>query len=493
MNTLVALRTLVRRRLRPLGVASFGALSIIGAFVVPRPEAVAGPTARVAHGPFVETISEAGTVESARLLLYGSTVAGAQVKIAELTPESRVVQPGDVLIRFDSTTFEQRLAREEAESRQAEAELQRAREELRLDRLHGDSETAQARQQIGYAQTALTNETDGKGRVQQAEAEAAEADAAREVETAGAAYEDMRPMLERGFITRVELKRAEQTLTHAQEQLRLAQLRREAVSGFERPAATARSKAELDAAKQALERQQQSVQARAAEHEAAVRIAASRVDEIAARMALLRDQISRCVVRADAAGMVVYRELYFGNDRRKPQVGDEVWSNQPLIALPDKGQLTVETRIREIDLHHVAVGGATTVTLPAYPSLELKGSVAVIGALAQADPARAGTKFFPVTIAIDTKDDRLRTGMTAKVDIEVAAYPDATLVPAQAVFSVEGRPSIFVVAHGRAAARPVTISAENNSHAVVTSGAAPGEVVLLIDPRNQSSTEGGRR
>jgi multidrug resistance efflux pump len=338
----------------------------------------------------------------------------------------------------------------------------------------------------------VANQTDGKGRIQQAEAEAAQAEAAREVETAQAAYDDMRPLLERGFVTRLELQRAEQTLTRAREQLDLARLRREAVMGFERPAATARSKADLDAAEQALARQQQSVLARAAQHEAAVRIAASRVDEIAARTALLRDQIARCVVRSDAAGMVVYRELYFGNDRRKPQVGDEVWSSQPLIALPDTGQLTVETRIREIDLHKVKAGGRVAVTLPAYPGLALRGSIAVIGALAEVDPARAGSKFFPVTVAIEGADERLRTGMTAKVDIEVAALPSATLVPVQAIFAVQDHPSVFVVDHERISTRPIVVTAENERDAAIGSGVGPGQIILLADPREPSSGEGAR-
>ncbi len=293
----------------------------------------------------------------------------------------------------------------------------------------------------------------------------------------------MQPLLARGFITRLELDRAEQAWKRAEEQLRLAGLRREAMAGFERPAATARSKAELDAAQQDLVRQQESAQARMSEHEAAVRIAQSRIDEIAARATLLRDQIARCVVRSEAAGMVVYRELYFGNDRRKPQVGDEVWSNQPLIALPDTAQLTVETRIREVDLHHVRVGGPVTVTLPAYPDLELEGSISLVGALAESDSTRAESKFFPLTVALHSEDPRLRTGMTARVSIEVASLPRATLAPVQAIFDVDGHPSVFVLAGGRPEAREIAIVAENNHEAAIADGVAPGDVVLLADPR----------
>jgi HlyD family secretion protein len=490
------LHALARQHPRKTGAASLAMVFLASAalFVVPRPAAPPGRTATVREGTFRETLVEPGTLSSSRLLLYGSSIAGVQVKIVEIAPESQVVKPGDVLVRFDSTTFEQNLAREEASLRQAQSELLRAREELRIERLRLQGESAQAHQQVQYAQAEVANQTDGKGRVQQAELEAAEADAARELQTAKAQYEDMQPLLARGFITRLELDRAEQGWKRAEEQLRLAQLRREAMAGFERPAATARSKAELDAAQEDLVRQQESARARISEHEAAVGIAQSRIDEIAARATLLRDQIARCVVRSEAAGMVVYRELYFGNDRRKPQVGDEVWSNQPLIALPDTAQLTVETRIREVDLHHVRVGGPVAVTLPAYPDLAIDGSISLVGALAEPDATRAESKFFPVTVALHSEDPRLRTGMTARVSIEVASLPRATLAPVQAIFDVDGRPSVFVLAGKRPEARQVEIVAENNHEAAIADGVAPGDVVLLADPRaaGGSPSEDGR-
>jgi HlyD family secretion protein len=485
MMTKPSFSMILRRRPRQAGVASVGALSMLAVAVLftPRPQTLPGATAVVRAGTLVQTLVEPGTVNSSRLLLYGSSISGTQAKIAELVPEGRTVSTGDVLIRFDATSFEQNLAREAASLRQAQAELVRAGEELRIERLRADGEAAQARQQIGYAESEVANQADGKGRVTLAEAETAEADTQREVDRAQAAFDDMTPMLAHGYITRVELDRVKQTLSRAQDQLKLATLRREALVDFERPAAASRSQAELDAARQALGRQREASQARISEHEAAVRISASHVDEINARMTLLRDQVSRSVVRSEASGLVVYRELFFGNDKRKPQVGDEVWSNQPLIALPDVTQLTIETRVREIDLHYVRQGSAAQVTLPAYPSLELTGTVALIGALAEQDPARPGAKFFPLTITLNRPDPRLRTGMSAQVEIPVTTLAHATLVPVQAVFDVAGRTTVFLASRGAATSREVILAASSDREAAVTSGVVPGDIILLADPR----------
>ena len=95
---------MLAHRRRRTGAASLGALSLLGVafFVMPRGVAPLGPTAQVREGAIAETLTEPGNIGSSRLLLYGSTIAGAQVKIAEIVPESRAVAPGDVLIRFDS-------------------------------------------------------------------------------------------------------------------------------------------------------------------------------------------------------------------------------------------------------------------------------------------------------------------------------------------------------------------------------------------------------
>ena len=473
-----------------LGATSAGGVSAVCAiaFLVTHQAAPAGPVATVRTGPFVETLIERGAVSSARLSLYGSTIAGVQVKIIDLVREGRVVAAGDLLIRFDATSFQQNLAREEALLRQAEGDAIRAREELRIEQLRADADAAQGREQVGYAQAEVDNQSQGKGRVAIAEAQAAEAEATRELDRARGAYEDMKPMLERGFITRAELDRAAQALKRAEEQASLAQLRREAVVGFERPAAAARSKRELDAARQAVTRVQETSRARLAQQQAAVRVAASRIDEITARAALLRDQISRCEVRAGSAGIVVHRELFFGNDKRKAQIGDEVWSNQSILALPDVDRLTIDTRIREADLHHVRPGTAVRVTVPAYPDLELKGSVSLIGALAEEDASRAGAKFFAVTVSLDGKDARLRTGMTAQVEFTVASRPQATLVPVQAVFESGGRSIVYVVRQGTSAPREVVVEGSNDRDAAIARGVAPGESVLLADPRGKQES-----
>ena len=76
----------------------------------------------------------------------------------------------------------------------------------------------------------------------------------------------------------------------------------------------------------------------------AIAAAESRIAEANAKLALAQQQLARTEVRADVPGIVVYKDVFFGSEQRKPQVGDQVWANQPLLILPDISKMVVETQ-----------------------------------------------------------------------------------------------------------------------------------------------------
>lgn len=474
-----------RRRPRELGAATAGVmLAMTGTFAVVQPwTAVAPwPTTVVRQDAFREVLAEAGTISAARLMLYSSRIAGGPAKIVAIAPEGQMVSAGDELVRFDGTPFEQELARDTASLRQAEAERRRAAEQLRLERLSAGAEREDAAAAVGQAESDLTDEAEGRGQVALAEAEAGAAEAGREVARTRATFDDLQALLEKGFVTRIEIERAELAWQRAQEQLRLAALRRDALVQYGRPAALDRARTEVRTARERVSRQQEGAASRVAERQAALALADGRVDEIEARLAILQARLAHTVIRADAPGLVIYRDLFFGSDRRKPLVGDEVWPNQPVLAVPDSTSLVVDTRIREVDLHKLAQLTAVEVTVDAYPDLRLRAEVELVGALAQEDASRAGTRYFPVTVALLDYDSRLRTGMTARVELVVSELPDALVVPSHAIVERDGHTVCYVLRGRHPERRPVVVAADNGFDAAIAEGLAPGEVVLLVDP-----------
>jgi multidrug resistance efflux pump len=378
----------------------------------------------VARAPFVESIVETGTVTAARMMLYGAPVGSVPAKIIELAPEGAEVETGDILVRLDTAPLEEMRAREMAALARAEAEVRAAREER-------------------HASAAAE-------RLQVMEAEAALAEADREVARARTAVDDLRPMLVQGFITRAELERASQALTRAGDQHRLAAARLELRAFAQGGSPAAGRSGRVDATE-------------------------SQVRELRSRLETLGAQIALSTIRAQRPGLLVYRELFYGTERRKPQVGDDALPNQPLVSVPDSSEFTVQTRVRETDVHRVAGSQRVTIRVDAYPDLRLPGHLDVIGALAQEDGSAAGTKFFPVTVRFDTADPRLRPGMTAQVEIETGAIPSALVVPLEALLHDDLGPHCLVVSAGRAERRNVVVWARNDTHAALKSGLNVGD------------------
>jgi HlyD family secretion protein len=445
------------------------------------------PLARVEEGPFHVAIVESGTLQALRSVTYASNIASNQAKIVALAPEGRLVQKGDLLILFDAAPFEEEIRKDEAQLAQAQADLDKAREDLKLQAIQNRQELAAAKQKLTQSELELKDVEDGKGRVKEEEAQTAVGDAERELQKTVAAAKDLRPLLAEGFITKMELDRADQQVAKAQADLTLAQKRRDALLHFGRPIELSQARSEALINKDGVGQLQTAGDYRLEEKKTSIVAAESRIQEAGSRLALARQQLARTEIRADVPGIVVYREVFFGSEPRKPQVGDQVWANQPLIILPDVSRMVVETKIRETDIHKVERNQKVAVRVEAYPDLKLTGRVTLIGTLAQEEKERRGTKFFTVSLDLGESDPRLRPGMTARVEIEVEERKDAVFVPLEAVFDREGRSVSYVSSRGRVEAREVVLGPSNRDFVVVERGLRKGERVCLREPGASAS------
>jgi len=443
-------------------------------------------TAEVREGPFRVSITEAGTLQAVRSVTYASSIQSNQAKITALAPEGKLVQKGDLLVLFDAAPFEEEIRRNQALLAQAEAELSKAREDLKLQAIQNREEIMAAELRVLKSDLELKDVQQGKGLVKEEEAAQAVANAAREQQKAETALADLKPLLAEGFITRTELERAEQQVARSREELELARRRRDALFGFSRPLELSQARSDSQSSRETLRQLESASSYRVAQKQAAIASAESRIQEAAARLELAKQQLARCEVRAEVPGIVVYKDVFFGSEQRKPQVGDQVWANQPLIILPDVSKMEVETRVRETDVHKVERNQKVAVRVEAYPDLRLTGAVTLVGTLAQEEKERRGTKFFSVRVQLKESEPRLRPGMTARVEIEVEERKQALYVPLEAVFQRDGR-SVVYPAGRRPRAREVVLGPSNADFVVIEKGLVRGERVLLRDPGLGSS------
>jgi len=479
---LAALGAGVRRRPRRALALAGAAVAIVAllawALAGGRADGVA---AEVREGPFRVAITEAGTLQALRSVTYASSIQSNQAKIVALAPEGRLVRKGDLLVLFDAAPFEEEIRKNQALLAQAQADLLKAREDRKLQAIENDEELRAARLRVEKSDLEMKDVQEGKGRVKEQEAASAVANAERDLQKAESALADLRPLLAEGFITRAELERAEQQVGRAREDLDLAQRRKDALVHFGRPLELSQARSDAQSSRETLRQLESSASYRLAQKQAAMAAAESRIQEAEARLDLARQQLARCEVRAEVPGIVVYKEVFFGSEQRKPQVGDQVWANQPLVILPDVSRMVVETKVRETDIHKVERNQKVGVRVDAYPDLRLTGAVTLVGTLAQEEKERRGTKFFSVTVLVNESEPRLRPGMTARVEIEVEERAKALSVPLEAVFEREGRTVVYLDGR-RPRRREVVLGPSNADFVVVEKGLSRGDRVLLRDP-----------
>jgi HlyD family secretion protein len=200
------------------------------------------------------------------------------------------------------------------------------------------------------------------------------------------------------------------------------------------------------------------------------------------RVANAEKNIAKLTVTAPGDGIVIHEKVWRGGQQVKVQEGDSPWPGQPIMALPDLSTQYVATDIDETDIARVGVGQACFITLEAYPDTSFTGHVGTIGNLARSKYQGRGPNVFDVSVELDEKDERLRPGMIARVEILIESFEDEVSVPIEAIFEKEGATLVYVKRGRGFRPREVEVGRRNDSRIIISSGLNEGDEVALEDP-----------
>lgn len=435
-------------------------VALAGAVVVaagvafwPRPAVDEAFIATVKRGTIAPRLTVSGVLKPLESLTYRSPLGGREAEITFLVAEGTRVGEGDLLVRLDTSELQRELERAASDVRQARVDLQVAE----LDRQEGEA--------------AITSLAEGEGALTIDEARTRLQLAEKKVDRLRQEYETLKPLLDKGFVTREELRKTADELEQAEEDLALARRKSEVLIGQTHP--RDRQRAALQLAQK--EAQRENVRAR--------------VQEAEARARRLQEQIENCSMYARHAGLVVYEEFLSASPRRKIQLGDRVTGSQGLVTIPEVNRMLVEATASEADVHRVKPGQAATIRLEAFPALRLTGKVTRVGTLARASVDRPfDEKRFDLIVELDETNAEVRPEMTARADIQLGDRPDVLLVPINAVFDRQGVLVSHVIDRSGVETRPVQLGESSDVEVEVVAGLQEGERVSLVDiPGNGSS------
>ncbi|MDR3623323.1 MAG: efflux RND transporter periplasmic adaptor subunit [Paludisphaera borealis] len=187
-------------------------------------------------------------------------------------------------------------------------------------------------------------------------------------------------------------------------------------------------------------------------------------------------QIVNCKLYAPSDGMVVYsNDPHYGASRIEE--GATVRERQWIFNVPDLTSIRVAAWVREAIVHQVAPGQTVRIKVDAFPDETFNGVVESV------TPHPDPSSFFNVcstNIAITKGAPGLRPGMTADVEILVAALDDVLSVPVQAVVEYDDKRHVAVKKPaGGVEWREVKLGLSNDKKVEVKEGLKAGETIAL--------------
>lgn len=389
--------------------------ALVWRWIAARDRATPGGLVEVRQGPLEVWALYEGVLDARKMEAIAPRTRGAVI-IEEIVPEGASVKEGDVLVRFDTGEVERDIVRLERDYAAAVSEIE-------------SLQNAKIPLEVRDLESRLL-------------------DAKLHCQAEEQYWADLQTLLADGLVSTQEVRQQEARVESARKQVDNLELQLELTRKYLHPLTLEKARSAVESLRQELD--------------------------------MARERISNCVIRAPTAGLVAYRPISVGGEFRNVRVGDTLYRNQTFMVIPKMDDPIAQINVPEAELSRVRVGCRAVVTPLAYPDLRLDGTVESVGTMAQSTPGRPlWHKFFRVTIGLKGGDERLRSGMSARVKVLTYSTNVAILIPRIAVQWEGETPWCWVWHKGHRERRDLELGAANDSEVAVRRGVSAGDKVLV--------------
>jgi HlyD family secretion protein len=160
------------------------------------------------------------------------------------------------------------------------------------------------------------------------------------------------------------------------------------------------------------------------------------------------------------------------------KVGELASPGQVITSVISANNFEVDAYVPETDIGKVAIGNPVSMTFDAFPGETFAGKVFYI------DPAQtieSGVVDYLVKVSFNTPDSRIKSGLTANLNISTQTDQNALILPQYAVVQNASGTYVNVLQNGAEAQVPVTLGiVDQNGNVEIASGVTKGEQVINI-------------
>lgn len=182
-----------------------------------------------------------------------------------------------------------------------------------------------------------------------------------------------------------------------------------------------------------------------------------------------RAAIAKNIIKAPISGIISLQDA---------KVGQIAPAGTVIVSIVSDAQFEVEANVPEADISKIAVGNPTQVTLDAY------GTRAVFDAtVVTIDPTAIvidGVPTYKLTLQFNTADTRIRSGMTANLQITAATATDVITIPQRVITTTDAGSTVQVQENGVVVTKTIETGLRGSDGVVeVVSGLSEGDVLIV--------------
>ncbi len=205
----------------------------------------------------------------------------------------------------------------------------------------------------------------------------------------------------------------------------------------------------------------------------AIRQQEARVTSAEASVLSIQSQIQKTVIVAPINGVITKQEA---------KVGQIVTAGTPVVSLISDAHFQIEANVPEVEVAKIAVGASATITLDAY-----EDEAAFSGKVIKLDPAETiveGVPAYKVTLEFSDEDQKIKSGMTANVEVIVREKKNVLLLPERAISRGGNSATVTVTKDGKEEVKTVTTGMRSPDGSIeIVLGLSEGEIVVM--PKTQ--------
>lgn len=193
----------------------------------------------------------------------------------------------------------------------------------------------------------------------------------------------------------------------------------------------------------------------------------SQIKQAQANVQNIQAQIAKTVIHSPINGIITKQDA---------KIGEIISANTSVVWLISESQFEIEANIPEADIAKVHVGNSASVNLDAYPDVFFDANVTSI------DPAETiieGVATYKTTLQFIKEDSRIKSGMTANIDILSEKIENAISIPQRSIISKNGDKFVKILNNDKVEEVKIIIGIKGmNGYVEVIDGIKEGDKII---------------